>query len=101
MVMQSGTCPPQLRRNAGPDRDPRFLLQKRIERRLTTATLTVGSRHSMVTFSYLPYAEAIKLGRIQDSIMAEVMDRPDIEAVWDGEDVERQALELAAERLPS
>ena len=82
--------------------DPRFLLQKRIERRLT-------DRHpdrwiplySMVTFSHLPYAEAMKLGRIQDGIMAEVMDRPDIETVWDGEDVERQALELAAERLPS
>ena len=82
--------------------DPRFLLQKRIERRLT-------DRHpdrwiplySMVTFSHLPYAEAMKLGRIQDGIMAEVMDRPDIEAAWDGEDVERQALELAAERLPS
>lgn len=82
--------------------DPRFLLQKRIERRLT-------DRHpdrwiplySMVTFSHLPYAEAMKLGRIQDGIMAEVMDRPDIETVWDGEDVERQALQLAAERLPS
>ena len=82
--------------------DPRFLLQKRIERRLT-------DRHpdrwiplySMVTFSHLPYDEAMKLGRIQDGIMAEVMDRPDIEAVWDGEDVERHALKLAAERLPS
>ena len=52
-------------------------------------------------FPRMPYAEAMKLGRIQDGIMAEVMDRPDIEAVWDGEDVERQALELAAERLPS
>ena len=83
--------------------DPRFLLQKRIERRLT-------DRHpdrwiplySMVTFSHLPYAEAMKLGRIQDGIMAEVMDRPDIETVWNGEDVERlKALQLAAERLPS
>ena len=82
--------------------DPRFLLQKRIERRLT-------DRHpnrwiplySMVTFSHLPYDEAMKLGRIQDGIMAEVMNRPDIEDVWDGEDVERHALKLAAERLPS
>ena len=55
----------------------------------------------LVTFSHLPYAEAMKLGRIQDGIMAEVMDRPDIETVWNGEDVERQALQLAAERLPS
>ena len=81
--------------------DPRFLLRKRIERRLT-------DRHpkrwvplySMVTFTHLPYAEALELGRIQDGIMEEVMDRPDIDTVWDGSEVERHALELAAERLP-
>ena len=82
--------------------DPQFLLQKRIERRLT-------DRHperwiplySMVTFSHLPYADAFALGRIQDGIMAEVMDRPDIDSAWDGIEVERHALELAAQRLPS
>ena len=81
--------------------DPRFLLRKRIERRLT-------DRHpdrwvplySMVTFTHLPYAEALELGRIQDGIMDEVMARPDIDTVWDGNEVERHALELAAERLP-
>ena len=81
--------------------DPRFLLRKRIERRLT-------DRHpnrwvplySMVTFTHLPYAEALELGRIQDGIMEEVMARPDINTVWDGSEVERHALELAAERLP-
>lgn len=81
--------------------DPRFLLRKRIERRLT-------DRHpnrwvplySMVTFTHLPYAEALELGRIQDGIMEEVMARPDIDTVWDGSEVERHALELAAERLP-
>ena len=55
----------------------------------------------MVTFSHLPYAEALALGAIQDGIMAEVMDRPDIDSVWDGTEVERHALELAAQRLPS
>ena len=78
--------------------DPRFLLRKRIERRLT-------DRHpnrwvplySMVTFTHLPYAEALELGRIQDGIMDEVMARPDIDTVWDGNEVERHALELAAE----
>ena len=28
------------------------------------------------------------------------MARPDIDTVWDGEEVEHHALELAAERLP-
>ena len=81
--------------------DPRFLLQKKIERRLS-------DRHpdrwvplySMVTFSHLPYAEALALGQIQDGIMAEVMDRPDIESAWESEEVEAHALALAAERLP-
>ena len=81
--------------------DPRFLLRKRIERRLT-------DRHpdrwvplySMVTFTHLPYAEALELGRVQDGIMEEVMARPDIDTVWDGNEVEQHALQLAAERLP-
>jgi len=80
--------------------DPRFLLQKRIEQRL-------ANRHpdrwvplySMVTFSHLPYSEALDLGHIQDGIMAEVMDRADINSVWDGEEVERHALQLADQRL--
>lgn len=82
--------------------DPRFLLQKRIERRLTDRHPTRWiPLYSMVTFSHLPYAEALALGAIQDGIMAEVMDRPDIDSVWDGTEVERHALELAAQRLPS
>lgn len=80
--------------------DPRFLLRKRIERRLT-------DRHpdrwiplySMVTFSHLPYADAMAIGRIQDGIMEEVMNRPDIDATWDSEAVERHALELAEARI--
>lgn len=82
--------------------DPKFLLRKRIERHIT-------ERHpdrwvplySMVTFSHMPYAEALAIGRIQDGIMEEVMDRPDIEACWDSEEVIHHALALAEERLPT
>ena len=39
-------------------------------------------------------------GEVNQTIMEEVMARPDIDTVWDGSEVERHALELAAERLP-
>jgi len=81
--------------------DPKFLLQKRIERRLTDRHPDVWKPlYSMVTFSHLPYSDAMAFGRIQDGIMAEVMNRPDIDAQWDSDAVEAHALKLAAERLP-
>ena len=55
----------------------------------------------MVTFSHLPYHEALALGAIQDRIMEEVMNREDIETCWDSDEVAQHALSLAAERLPN
>jgi kynurenine 3-monooxygenase len=82
--------------------DPRFLLQKRIERRLTDRHPSIWKPlYSMVTFSHLPYSDALAFGRIQDGIMSEVMDRDDIAEAWDSEAVEHHALQLAAERLPT
>ena len=82
--------------------DPHFLLQKRIERRLADLHPERWiPLYSMVTFSHLPYVDALAIGRIQDGIMAEVMDRPDINSAWDGTEVENHALELAAQRVPS
>lgn len=81
--------------------DPRFLLRKRIERRLTERFPEQWTPlYSMVTFSHLPYHEALALGAIQDGIMEEVMDRADIGECWDSEEVAEHALSLAAERLP-
>jgi hypothetical protein len=42
----------------------------------------------------------MSIGRIQDGIMEEVMDRDDIEDCWDSDEVAEHALRLAAERLP-
>ena len=47
----------------------------------------------------MSYSEALELGRIQDGIMEEVMDRDDIESQWDSDSVSRHALQLAADRL--
>lgn len=82
--------------------DARFLLRKRIERRLTERFPDHWTPlYSMVTFSHLPYHEALALGAIQDRIMEEVMNREDIETCWDSDEVAQHALSLAAERLPN
>lgn len=82
--------------------DPHFLLRKRIERRLTERFPERWTPlYSMVTFSHLPYHEALALGAIQDGIMEEVMDRADIADCWDSDAVAQHALSLAADRLPN
>ncbi len=73
--------------------DPDFLLQKKIEKRF-------AERHpekwiplySQVTFSHIPYDKALRNGEAQDAIMKRVMNRPDIEQVWDSEEVEKAIL---------
>lgn len=70
--------------------DPEFILQKKIEKRF-------ANRHpdkwiplyEQVTFTHIPYAEALAAGKRQDAIMKKVMDRSDIEEVWDSEEVEK------------
>jgi hypothetical protein len=69
------------------------VLQKKIEGRF-------ASKHpekwiplySQVTFSHIPYHEALSSGIRQNAIMKEVMNRPDIEAVWDSEEIENEIL---------
>ncbi len=73
--------------------DPAFLLQKKIEARFS-------KRHpdkwiplySQVTFSHIPYDEALAAGEVQDAIMKRVMNRHDIDAVWDSDEVEAAIL---------
>lgn len=77
--------------------DPKFLLQKKIENRLS-------ERHpdkwvplySQVTFSHIPYSQALKNGQRQDEIMAQVMNTPGIENNWDSEEVESKILSYLA-----
>ncbi len=80
--------------------DPEFLLQKKIEARFS-------ERHpgkwiplySQVTFSHIPYDEALSNGQVQDAIMKRVMNRPDIAEVWDSAEVEQAILDgIAKER---
>jgi kynurenine 3-monooxygenase len=76
--------------------DPDFILRKKIEAKLHEKH---GDKwiplYSQVTFSHIRYSEALKEGKRQDRIMEQVMNRPNIESVWDSPEVESKALELA------
>lgn len=63
--------------------DPRFLLRKACEKKLELAfPETFVSRYSLVSFSLTPYAEAMRLGAVQDAILDELcQDLRDVEAL--------------------
>jgi kynurenine 3-monooxygenase len=73
--------------------DPEFLLQKKIEQRFSDKHPDKWiPLYSMVTFSHIPYHEALQLGDKQEAIMKGIMNMPDIEQKWDSEEVEQQIL---------
>jgi kynurenine 3-monooxygenase len=75
--------------------DKDFLLQKKIEAKFSSKYPDKWiPLYSQVSFSHIPYAQALANGIRQDEIMKVVMNRPDIEQVWDSEEVEKHILEL-------
>lgn len=78
--------------------DPLFLLQKKIEKRFANKYPELWiPAYSRVTFSDQPYAEALAIGDMQEQIMKEVMQLPDIKNQWDNEQVESFILQQLAE----
>jgi kynurenine 3-monooxygenase len=68
--------------------DEGFLLRKKIEAKYTDLYPKKWlPLYSQVTFSTIPYHVAYNQGKIQDSIMDEVMNMPNIDKVWDSEEV--------------
>ncbi len=75
--------------------DPMFLLQKKIEARFNEKYPHLWTPlYSMVSFSHIPYKDALMKGDQQDAIMKKVMDRADIFEMWDSDEVENHILEL-------
>ncbi|MEX1000726.1 MAG: NAD(P)/FAD-dependent oxidoreductase [Crocinitomicaceae bacterium] len=75
--------------------DPTFLLQKKIENRFSTKHPDKWMPlYSQVSFSSIPYSEAWKKGMEQEAIMKKIMNRPDIESVWDSQEIEDELLRL-------
>ena len=75
--------------------DPKFLLQKKIESRFYNKHPEKWKPlYSQVTFSHIPYAEALKAGQRQQAIMDQVITDPDIAKNWDSEIIEQRILSL-------
>jgi kynurenine 3-monooxygenase len=75
--------------------DPTFLLQKKIEKRFSDLYPDKWMPlYSQVSFSSIRYSEAWAAGMKQDKIMKQVMDRPDIEQMWDSKEIEVNILNL-------
>lgn len=67
----------------------RFLLQKKIESRFHEKyPMKWLPLYSQVTFSDIPYSEALRNGKAQQEIMEKVMNMMDIESKWDSSEVE-------------
>ena len=81
--------------------NPLFLLQKKIERRFADAHPDLWiPAYSRVTFSNNPYKEALDEGDRQEAIMKHIMALPNIEDLWDSEEVEQKMLALLEEQQP-
>lgn len=80
--------------------DPVFLLQKKIEAKMHNRYPDRWvPAYSQVTFSpHIRYSEALVNSTRQEAIMQELMARPDIEQVWESEEVESWILEKLNKR---
>jgi len=75
--------------------DEKFLLQKKIEKWFSDKHPDKWMPlYSRVTFSLQPYSEALAIGDLQNSIMEQVMQMPDIETQWNSEIIENQIIKL-------
>jgi kynurenine 3-monooxygenase len=73
--------------------DPMFLLQKKIEAKFSQKHPEKWiPLYTQVTFSHIPYNEALANGDKQEAIMQKIMRRPDIEQVWESEEIENEIL---------
>ena len=77
--------------------DPSFLLRKKIEQKIFEKYPDKWMPlYSQVTFSHIPYAEALAAGNRQRAIMDKIMSKKNIESEWDSEAIEQEILALAA-----
>jgi kynurenine 3-monooxygenase len=76
--------------------DSSFLLRKKIEKKIYSKFPTKWMPlYSQVTFSHIPYSEALETGLKQEKIMDQIMKEPGIEQSWDSKEIEDKILALA------
>jgi kynurenine 3-monooxygenase len=69
--------------------DPKFLLRKKIEKHLNEKyPKSFLPLYSMVTFSHIPYDQALKEGEAQDQLFENIMAIENIEERWDSNEVD-------------
>jgi kynurenine 3-monooxygenase len=72
----------------------KFLLQKKIEARIHDKHPAKWlPLYSQVTFSDIPYSDALANGKRQEDVMKKVMAIKDIETKWDSEEIEKMILD--------
>lgn len=78
--------------------DPKFILQKKIESRFSQKYPEKWiPLYSMVTYSpHIRYSKALSEGNRQQGIMDKIMALPDIEKIWDTDEIEQQMLNYLA-----
>lgn len=68
--------------------DPKFLLQKKIEKKFSELYPEKWiPLYSMVSFTNISYSKAWEIGMKQESIMQEIMSTPNIEEVWESDEI--------------
>ena len=73
--------------------DKKFLLQKKIEALFSEKYPDKWHPlYSMVTFSHIKYSDALRIGQKQNSIMKKIMDIPNINTIWNSQEVEERIL---------
>jgi kynurenine 3-monooxygenase len=75
--------------------DPKFLLQKEIEKKF--ANLYPDKwipLYSMVSFTNTPYSEAWKIGMKQEKLMQSIMSSPNIEKIWESDEIMQKMCSL-------
>ncbi|MCH8317990.1 MAG: FAD-dependent monooxygenase, partial [Bacteroidetes bacterium] len=69
--------------------DPKFLVRKNLERKIHKLYPDKFTPlYSMVMFSHIPYAEAMRIGKEQDKMLKEITTIEDIEQKWDSKEIE-------------
>ncbi|MFT7344467.1 MAG: kynurenine 3-monooxygenase [Lentimonas sp.] len=77
--------------------DEEFLLRKKIEAKFATENPELWMPlYSQVTFSDIPYSEALENGNRQRKIMDQIMRTPRIEDIWDSEEIMKKIKSLIA-----
>ncbi len=75
--------------------DEKFLLRKKIEKQFSQKHPEKWlPLYSRVTFSHRPYTEALAIGDKQKEIMDQVMAMPNIESIWQTDEVEQKIISL-------